>query len=155
MGGLDEMNYERSAAYIRIAAKYTKPEWTRMPVEQDNAGHANAESKSFAAPEPSTREALYVYLHECAHLVCNHVSRDDNHLRTAKIELEASELAIQWMRAEGVYVSKRLLKYVARNVFHYLGLCTRADYDEDRCYTETAPLMERLEKLGRSNWSLV
>jgi hypothetical protein len=148
------VNYERPAAYQRIAAKYTKPEWTRMPVEQ-NAGHANAESGSFAAPEPLTRQDLYVYLHECAHLVCNHVSRDDNHIRTAYCEIEASELAIQWMRAEGVYVSKRLLKYVERNVFHYLGLCTRADYDEDRYYTETAPLMERLQKLGRSNWSLI
>jgi hypothetical protein len=74
-------------------------------------------------PRPHTREALYIFLHECAHLHLKHFNScdtEDSRLRLAytgngqlpraQEEYEAEQWAISVMRLEGLKVPKMMIR---------------------------------------------
>lgn len=75
--------------------------------------HASINKKEILAPRPDTPEALYVFLHECAHFNLKHWNVDrDEYIN----EYEAERWAAMIMRLEGVPVPRRMVagakKYV-------------------------------------------
>lgn len=75
--------------------------------------------RKFSAPRPFTRRALYVFLHECAHIVLHHVNRTEHRkLKSWEREQQAEDWARDRMRAHGIAVpheSRRSgREYVAR-----------------------------------------
>jgi len=70
-----------------------------------------------SAPRPFTRRALYVYLHECAHVILGHLDTAGDFC-TADEEHEAERWAQDRMRAEGFAVPlkelRRAREYVDR-----------------------------------------
>lgn len=83
--------------------------WAHSDPRHENFGHVRA-------PRPFTRHALYIYLHECAHMTYLHNGRKPRHVE----EYEAEELAHEWMRQAGIPVPERQTeearKYVARKI---------------------------------------
>ena len=87
--------------------------------------HAHLYKQEMLAPRPTTREKLYVFLHECGHFHLRHFPEDwavtplhrrmytrpeaasePSHVQ----EYEAEQFAIQTMRREGIPVPRSMMK---------------------------------------------
>ena len=117
--------------YISIAAKYA-PQGIRIRYKRKGnlmPAWADLEDKSMLVPVPDNREALYVFLHECAHFHLKHFVPSqsvDPRLRfaytgnkppmLAEQEFEAERWAMHIMRTEGVAVPRSILKQAKRYV---------------------------------------
>jgi hypothetical protein len=70
-------------------------------------------------PSPVTRKALYIFLHECAHVHLGHVAQGDRTPRHVE-EMEAEKWAHAKMREHDIPVpramTKRAKRYVARKI---------------------------------------
>jgi hypothetical protein len=100
---------------LACADQHTDPSWL-ITYRKSLTGIAWAKSKRMIAPQPVTRKALYIYLHEAAHLVLNHTGRKPAHVQ----EMEAEKQAHVWMREAGIPVprsmTKRAKAYVGRKI---------------------------------------
>ncbi len=112
---LQQARRAAAARYLEIAARYTPPDMT-VTYRKRLTGCAWARSRRIAAPRPSTRRALHVYLHEVAHVVLEHFHDRPTHVQ----EFEAEQWAFAVMRAEKVPVPRASLRrakaYVASTI---------------------------------------
>lgn len=99
----------------QIAKKYTPPDY-QVVYRKSLSGSTCQEAKTIHAPKPTTRKSLYIYLHECAHVVLNHNGRKPRHVE----EMEAEKWAQETMRREGIPVPRSMTRsgkmYVARKI---------------------------------------
>lgn len=70
-------------------------------------------SKEILTPRPDTRDGLFYYLHEVAHVVLRHLYLD---LPIWQQEYEAEQWAIATMRREHIPVSRKMLKEAKKYV---------------------------------------
>jgi hypothetical protein len=128
------------ARYAEIAKKYApqgiKIRWKRG--KKLIPAWADLYLTAMLVPRPRTRDALYVYLHECAHFHLKHFNACDTldprlrlaysgngNLSMAHEEYEAERWAINVMRKEGLSVSKKMLKEAKKYVKSCLGKSTK------------------------------
>lgn len=90
---------------LAVAAKYTPADVTVVYWEK-SSGAANLDKRILKSPQPVDRESLYVYLHECAHLILDHVRRKAPYMR----EMEAEKWAQRTLRAENIRVPRRMVR---------------------------------------------
>lgn len=100
---------------LRCAADWT-PDGCTVTYHRRLTGQAWCYANAILAPEPVTRRALYVYLHECAHIRLKH-----NHLLPIHVEeYQAEQWAHRTMRAAGIPVPRketaRARRYVAEKI---------------------------------------
>jgi len=76
--------------------------------------------KILHAPRPITRKSLYIFLHECAHLVLGHCK--NNRVPSHRKEFEAERWAHMKMRECGIAVPKEMTikakRYVRSKIKH-------------------------------------
>lgn len=122
---LQEAREQAKARYVEIAAQETPPQVRVVVPRKSLTGLATRAPLAaggwtyiIAAPRPFTRKALYIYLHECAHIALGHLEsrRKPRH----REELEAELWAHERMRAHGVPVpsamTERARRHVARKI---------------------------------------
>jgi hypothetical protein len=78
-------------------------------------------------PKPVSREALYVYLHECAHHHLGH-TKPDYREPLWKQEYEAEQWATTTMRREGLSVPRAMIASAKQ----YVGECADIDKKKGR-----------------------
>lgn len=101
-----------------VAAKLAE-EAGVVTVQEDRrrlAGRANAKDRRISVPPPTTRRRLYVFAHECGHVLLGHDGRKTRH----REEYEAERWAHDALRRHGIRVSRRsshsAKKYVRRRI---------------------------------------
>ena len=82
----------------------------------------NDGSKEMYVPFPKSREALFIFLHECAHHHLGHL-KDGYNEPTWLMEYEAEKWAMETMRSEGLHVPRSMIAEAKR----YVAEC--ADHD--------------------------
>lgn len=96
-----------------VALENTPTNVTCVHIRKGLQGCAQLKPGNLHAPRPSTRKALYIFLHECAHFVLHARSRKPRHVE----EWEAERWAHERMRAAGLAVpremTRRAKSYVA------------------------------------------
>lgn len=116
----DELQRARLAAaerFLAIAERY-KPKGYTIEYRKSLSGMHYGQSKRILAPRPTTRKALYIFLHECAHAHLGHAhnGKAPRHVE----EMEAEKWAHEKMREAGVPVprsmTKRAKAYVGRKI---------------------------------------
>ncbi len=119
-GSLEQLRAGREAMRARceaIAVKHT-PEGATLTFHRSLSGRAWVEKREMTVPRPVTRKSLYIYLHECAHIMLDHRGQR----RSFQQEAEAERWAQRAMREEGLAVPRAMLKrakeYVARKKRH-------------------------------------
>lgn len=118
------MGKETNTAKLAAVAKRYRPKGVKIKYKRGKKlGPAYAlvredGSKEMLTPKPVTREALFYYLHECAHFVLRHW-----HMRIPlwQQEYEAEQWAIATMRREGIPVSRRSMAD-AKNYVHNIAV---------------------------------
>lgn len=127
--GYDQMTARR---YLEIAKRY-RPARCKVRFRRGSeivpahaVIHADG-SREIYVPRPVTRDALFVYLHECGHLFLGHCSPGYSE-PLWKQEYEAEQWATSIMRLEGVSVSRKMLN-MAKS---YVRECIRQDRKEGR-----------------------
>lgn len=84
-----------------------------VKIRKSLSGRAYLKEGVMGAPRPSTRKALYIYLHECGHFAQHVASKKTRHVE----EYEAEQWAHARMREAGLAVPRvmtiRAKKYVA------------------------------------------
>ena len=101
---------------IDIALKYT-PESVMYIRERKNLS-GKAYRTHIEVPRPFTRKSLYIFLHECAHVILEHhgAGKKKRYIE----EFEAEQWSIKTMRIEGISVPREMLarakNYVTRKV---------------------------------------
>ncbi len=117
---LQQARKEAAVRYLAIAMRHT-PSDVQVEFRKRLTGCAWARSRRIAAPRPTTRRALHVYLHEVAHVVLEHFHDRPVHVQ----EYEAEQWAFAVMRAEGVAVPRasllRAKAYVAHTIMRDIG----------------------------------
>ena len=110
----------------KIAEKHT-PKGCKVSYTRKHSLHGLAwpEDNRMIVPEPRCRKALYLYLHECAHIHLKHLKP-----RSAwDEEMEAEIWAHKIMRKEGIEVPKcmttRAKQYVYDKAKNYLRFLMR------------------------------
>jgi hypothetical protein len=92
------------------------PEGYTVENRKSLSGHCDMKTKVIKAPQPVTRKSLYVFLHECAHAVLNHMGKLPRHVE----EMQAEKWAHERMREHGIPVptsmSERVKRYVERKI---------------------------------------
>jgi hypothetical protein len=122
--GAEALQEARKAAklrFIEIALSET-PKDVRLTVPRRSltgrTGKLPQGGYRLDVPRPFTRQALYVFLHECAHIVLGHC--DSSSKSRHRQEYEAERFAHEAMRRHGVPVprrqSERAKRYVARKI---------------------------------------
>lgn len=129
MNRLKPMNAEklrqaRAAAkqrFVEIAIAETPPEVRLIFPRRSlsgRAGRLRTGGYVITAPRPFTRKALYIYLHECAHVALGHC--DSSNLPRHRVEFEAERWAHAAMRKHGLSVPRKMTirakNYVARKI---------------------------------------
>lgn len=97
----------------KIAALYLPEGWSFVP-RKSLSGRAFFREKRISAPEPKTRKALYIFLHECAHAHLHSVKRKKRHVE----EMEAEKWAHEKMRKHGIAVPRSMTRR-AKNYVRY------------------------------------
>jgi hypothetical protein len=112
--------------YYEIAKRY-RPKGVKIRFKKEYCSPAPAYArlledgtKEIYTPRPDTRDGLFYYLHECAHVILRHLYIN---IPTWKQEYEAEQWAIATMRREGVPVSRTMLKEAKR----YVKNCIKED----------------------------
>jgi hypothetical protein len=95
--------------FMAIAMAELPPGWT-YSFRKSLSGCCYTHEKRISAPKPVSREALYIWLHECAHAHENHVGQ------CLLQEVRAEQWAHATMRKHGIAVSKSIIKAAKRNV---------------------------------------
>lgn len=83
-------------------------------------GTANLQTGVIKAPKPFTRKALYIFLHELAHIVLRHDGKKPRHVE----EYEAERWAHERMRRHGLSVPRQMTKRAKRYVAHKIAQAT-------------------------------
>lgn len=83
---------------------YTPPD-CEVSYRKSLTGRAWLDQNAIAAPKPVTRKSLYIYLHECAHIICGH-SAGTTGKPVYLEEFEAEMLAHEIMRESGIPVPR-------------------------------------------------
>lgn len=100
---------------LACAAAHTLPQW-KITYRRSLSGKAWPAVGEMIAPLPVTRKALYIYLHECAHIHLGHTGAKPSHVQ----EMEAEKQAHKWMREAGIPVpramTRRAKAYVGRKI---------------------------------------
>jgi hypothetical protein len=118
--------------YIRIAKRY-KPRGVKVRFRKDDylsPAHAIEfpdGSKEMYVPKPVTRDALYMYLHECAHHHLGHIKATYKE-PLWKMEYEAEKWTMATMRREGHSVSRAMVMLAKR----YVEECAKIDKKKGR-----------------------
>jgi len=116
----DELQRARKAAadrFLAVAERY-KPEGYTFVYRKSLSGMHYGVSKIIHAPKPTTRKALYIFLHECAHAHLGHAhnGKAPRHVE----EMEAEQWAHEKMRENDIPVprsmTKRAKAYVGRKI---------------------------------------
>jgi hypothetical protein len=98
--------YRPKGVKIRFKRQFNAPSEAYAMLKQDG-------TKEIYTPRPDTRDGLFYFLHECAHVILRHLYLD---LPIWQQEYEAEQWAIATMRREHVPVSRKMLleakKYV-------------------------------------------
>jgi hypothetical protein len=114
---LQRARREAAERYQAIAERY-KPEGYTFEYRKSLSGMQDGKQRLIQTPRPTTRCALYVFLHECAHahLGHSHNSKTPRHVE----EMEAEKWAHEKMREAGVPVPRKMTKrakaYVGRKI---------------------------------------
>jgi hypothetical protein len=87
---------------LAIAAQYVPPGWTVIE-RKTLSGACNVKSKRISAPRPITRDALHIFLHECAHA---HLHPFGQYKPRHVEEYEADQWANARMREHGIPVPR-------------------------------------------------
>jgi hypothetical protein len=102
----------------KIAALYIPPGW-KVAFRTSLSGRCHYDERRLSAPRPTTRKALYIFLHECAHAHLHDDSagrRKPSHVKEHEAELWAHAR----MRDHGIPVPKRMTEgskaYVGRKI---------------------------------------
>lgn len=98
---------------LLACAKAHEPRLTLIVYHKEMVGLVNAYMMEpshtrlymMFCPRPVTREGLYVYLHECAHIKLHYGKRRPRHVE----ELEAERWAQEKMREAGIAVPREML----------------------------------------------
>jgi hypothetical protein len=98
--------YRPRGVKIRFKRTFNSPDEAYVMLKSDG-------SKFMHTPRPDTRDGLYYYLHECAHVVLRHLY---DVVPTWQQEYEAEMWAIATMRREHVPVSRKMLKEAKKYV---------------------------------------
>jgi len=126
---------------FKIAKKW-RPRGVTIRFRKDNyliPAHAtvlNDGSKEMYVPFPNSREALFIFLHECAH---HHLG----HLKPGyaepmwRMEYEAEHWAMATMRSEGLHVPRSMIAEAKR----YVAEC--ACHDASKGVEEQPPAVVR------------
>jgi hypothetical protein len=117
--GAELQALRRAAAerFTAIAMQYVPPTYA-IQYRKSLSGRHYPKRKMIAAPRPVTRRALYIFLHECAHIYLHGPGskRVPAHVR----ELQAEQWAHAKMREHGVPVPRvethRAKRYVRRKI---------------------------------------
>jgi hypothetical protein len=88
--------------------------------------HADG-TKDMYVPKPTTREALFVYLHECGHHHLGHC-KPEYRAPLWRQEYEAEQWTIATMRREGIAVPRSMIMEAKK----YVGLCADIDREKGR-----------------------
>lgn len=101
-----------------IGAQYVPAGWT-VSTRTSLTGRCYHDEKRISAPRPVTRNALYIFLHECAHIHLHDDPagrRKPHHVK----EHEAEQWAHARMREHGIAVprrqTRRAKEYVAQKI---------------------------------------
>ena len=103
-----------------IALINTPPTVTFVKFRKSLSGRAGIKGTrtegTIQVPKPFTRKALYIFLHECAHMTLHYQSHKPRHVE----EMEAEQWAHLKMREAGIPVpramTKRAKEYVAYKI---------------------------------------
>lgn len=109
------------ARCMAIACAETPASVRYVKVRRSLSGCAWAVDKhtaAFAAPRPVTRRALYVFLHEVAHVVLGHIHGSDRKLKAWQREQQAEDWARDRMRAHGMPVPHKSTRQARAYVAH-------------------------------------
>ena len=87
-----------TARCLKVAEKFV-PNGYRIIHKQRLSGHVFWKNREFHVPRPVTRKALYIYLHEYAHIYLKHNEAD---LPIHRREYEAETWAIRMMEYEDI-----------------------------------------------------
>lgn len=99
-----------------IGARYMPPGWT-VTWRKSLTGRCYYDDKRIAAPRPITRNALYIFLHECAHAHL-HVDPTGRRKPSHVKEHEAEQWAHARMREHDIAVPRRQTKRAKDYVAH-------------------------------------
>ena len=106
MNTTEKLQAARKAAAERfeaIAALYVPVGWT-VKYRKNLMGRCYHTHKLIAAPQPRTRKALCIFLHECAHACLHGGKRKPRHVE----EWEAEQWAYAKMREHGIAVPRAM-----------------------------------------------
>lgn len=84
-------------------------------------------SKEMYVPFPKSREALFIFLHECAHHHLGHL-KPGYREPMWQMEYEAEHWAMATMRTEGLHVPRSMIAEAKR----YVAECAQHDIDRGR-----------------------
>lgn len=107
----------REKLWLCIAKKHKPPGYTVKYRDNDLTGEVDVKNKIIYSPKPTTRRRLYIYLHECSHVLLNH---ENKKFPVHKKEYEAEVCTQYIMRSEGIKIPKCCLdnakKYVEKKI---------------------------------------
>lgn len=110
---LDRGRQEMKERCKAIALANTPASVRRIKIRRSLTGHASFDGEEMSVPRPFTRRALFMFLHECAHITLGHKGRRHAYIE----EYEAETWAIAKMRETGIPVPakevRRAKGYVA------------------------------------------
>lgn len=125
-----------------IADKYA-PQGIKIRYKRGTAimpAHANLYEGEMLVPRPKTREALYIFLHECGHFHLKHFNACDTEVAKLRIaytgngqltraheEFEAEQWAMNTMRMEGLKVPQSMIKEARKYVRQCMKLKPKHD----------------------------
>jgi hypothetical protein len=95
-----------AAERFQAVAKRHTPADVSVEFHKRLSGRAWPKHKRIVVPEPKTRRALHIYLHEVAHVVLNHVGKVPRHVE----EMEAEKWAFAVMRQEQIPIPRKSLQ---------------------------------------------
>lgn len=123
---MEELRLAKARAKQRFleVAEQCKPEGYSFVYRKTLTGMHYGTRKLIVAPLPTTRNRLYIFLHECGHAHLGHFKRSKRKPRHVE-EMEAEQWAHAKMREHGIPVPRKMTQRAKRYVAHKIDQAER------------------------------
>jgi hypothetical protein len=101
------------ASRLQEVADANTPPGVRVVYRKSLSGRAYYSKRMISVPRPTTREALYIFLHECGHFFFDHGRRQTPEYLD---EIEAEHWAHARMREAGIPVPRKMTAQAKKDV---------------------------------------